>query len=282
MYPEKQPKRSPTVQHKLISRFIVVGDIHKSRPNTSSTDRVGADDRSGAPTNPRDYADRIKLLNRHLSKEKETKLDFVVFNGDMLHSDYDSTIEPLSDLFFRDIDISVPVYPVYGNHDRSTAEEWLSVFGHPVNHYFVSGEYGHILLNSSSPSGGRQVCSQEDLDFLSNALTSLNNKKGVFVFCHIPRFSGMRENPSHDSPECTEILSLLKSQSNLVSVFNSHFHEEDRILERHNIKNCFTGHFAHYGLNYYGYRIVEIYDDGQVITKQVDVSNTRTRHLDTL
>lgn len=254
----------------LKHRFIIVGDMHRDLINTSSTSKVGVDDRTGSPTTPRPYNERYSLLLNSLVKEKQKGLDFVVFNGDLIHSNQSiQTLESVKNEF--DSKLNIPLYATLGNHDRINNSNWNNVFGHNQNHYFSVGDFGYILLNSSNENGDRQVC--EGYDFLANAFEQLKTKKGVFVITHIPRYAGVRNNSSYDSPECTDILNLFKNQSNLISVTNSHFHEEDRIFKKNNHDVWFTGHFAHYGLNYYGYRVVEIDKNNNVYTSIFDVSN---------
>lgn len=267
----------------IIQRFVVVGDMHKDYINTSSTSQVGVDFRGGVPTEPREYNDRFNLLLQSLKIQKDTKgLDFVAFNGDIIHSTYTDRITPLTEVKnLVSSQVGVPLYASYGNHDRATNVEWFSVFGHNRDHAYSVGDYGYIFINTSDETGARQICISEI--FLETKLQEFNNKKGVFVFAHIPRYGGIRaDDPSYDSPQCDNIMNMFTNQDNLLGVFHSHFHEEDRMFVKDNKNYIFTGHFAQYGLNYYGYRIVEIHDNGEVICTQYNVTNNTVRYTNVL
>lgn len=174
----------------------------------------------------------------------------------------------------------VPMYAGYGNHDQVTDAEWLRVFGHRRSHAFSAGDFGHIILQTSDETGARQLCIGEH--FLKTKLAEFADKKGVFVYAHIPRYGDIRPDTKYDSPDCVEIMRILQQASNLYGVFHSHFHEEDRMFKKQGINVLFTGHFAHYGLNYYGCRIVEIQKDGQAVSFQYDATNKRIRYRDKL
>lgn len=257
-------------------RFIVVGDMHKDLPNTDSTHEVGVHDRTGPPVDPTKFIDRFDLLLNNLERERDKGLNFVLFNGDLKHSYNHHTIDDLYDIRNKfNSNIGVGLFAGYGNHDRVTDDEWYSVFGHRRSHSFAIGDYGFIILNTSTTDGSRDIC--RDQDFLANAFDMYKDKKGVFVFAHIPRYSGFKEPGTGDSPDCPVILDLFENQENLISVIHSHFHFEDRIFENEGYDNWFTGHVAHYGMPYYGYRIVEISESGTIKTMIYDMTDKLTR-----
>ena len=73
-------------QSEVIQRFIVVGDIHAKLTNHSSTTTSGVDDRTGPIVTPKLFVDRFDLLLNNLVKEESKRLDFVLFNGDLIHT----------------------------------------------------------------------------------------------------------------------------------------------------------------------------------------------------
>lgn len=266
----------------VIQRFIVIGDLHMQMPNTSSTDTSGIDDRTGPPLKPEGFPDRFALLLRHLRKEKQHGgLDFVICNGDLVHSNSE---DPAASLMAIKKEIEqaagAPLYAGYGNHDRLSDEAWLHVFGHRRNYAFSAGDYGHIILQTSDETGKRQVCPGEA--FLQENLNRFADKKGVFVYAHIPRYGGIRPGTKYDAPECKGMMDVLRAAPNLCGVFHSHFHEEDRLFRKQGINILFTGHVAHYGLNYYGCRTVEIRKDGTLTAFQHDMTNEVIRYKDLL
>ena len=277
--PEKEPpvieKEPPVIENKIIQRFIVVGDIHANLPNTDSTDKSGVYDRTGPFTVPKLFVDRFDLLLNNLVKEERNQLDFVLFNGDLIHSIDKPILPRLKEVkeSYR-AKVKAPMYASVGNHDRATDEEWKEAIGHNRAHAFEKGEYGYIILRSSDEKGARVICL--DKEFLEEKLIEFESKKGVFVFSHIPRYTG--NAGKNDSPECTDILTLFQNQENLKLVFHSHFHFEDRAFLKDGVNYVFSGHVAIYGLDYYGYRIVEIYEDGTVKTTMMDMTRGVVRN----
>lgn len=264
-------------RNEIIQRFIVVGDIHAKLTNHSSTDTSGVDDRTGPIVSPKLFVDRFDMLLNNLVREEDNRLDFVLFNGDLIHTSKEPTVPRLKevkDLF--DAKVSVPMYVSVGNHDLATDEEWKEAIGHSRTHAFEIGDYGYIIIRSSDENGSRQTCL--DKEFLEQKLMDFESKKGVFVFSHIPRYAGVRPGTRGDSPECADILTLFQNQENLKLVFHSHFHEEDRTFVKDGVNYAFSGHVAMYGLDYYGYRVVDIYKDGAVKTTMIDMTRNVIRN----
>ena len=258
-------------QSEIVQRFIVVGDIHAKLTNHSSTDTSGVDVRIGPIVEPKLFVDRFDLLLNNLVKEECNRLDFVLFNGDLIHTSKEPTVPRLKEI--KDLyhaKVSVPMYASVGNHDLATDQEWIEAIGHSRTHAFEIGDYGYVIIRSSDEDGARQICLDEE--FLKQKLIEFERKKGVFVFSHIPRYDGVRPGTKGDSPNCADILTLFQNQENLKLVFHSHFHEEDRTFLKDGVNYAFSGHVAMYGLDYYGYRIVDIFKDGAVRTTMIDMT----------
>lgn len=260
-----------STKKEVIQRFIVVGDIHAKLTNHSSTDTSGVDDRTGPIVMPKLFDERFDLLLNNLVKEESNRLDFVLFNGDLIHTSKSPTIPRLTEIkeLYR-AKVKAPMYASVGNHDLATEEEWIEAIGHSRTHAFEIDEYGYIIIRSSDENGARQICL--DKDFLEQKLIEFKSKKGVFVFSHVPRYAGVRPGTKGDSPDCADILTLFQNHKNLKLVFHSHFHEEDRVFLKDGVHYAFSGHVAMYGLDYYGYRIVDIYEDGTVKTTMIDMT----------
>lgn len=252
-----------------IHRFAILGDTHATRDNTSSTDTVGVDNRSGPPTEPSKAAERMDFFRDSILREHAHRgLDFVIHIGDIVHSG-DSVSEHAA---FRSSvfdTLPMPWYVTYGNHDRISEEEWQRVYGQPRDYAFVVGSYGFVILNSSDTDGSYTVCVSQD--FLAKSLSELSDCKGVFFVSHVPRFAGFRpdavlETSGADSPDCRDIMEMLANAGNLICCIHGHWHWINNIMMFRAIPMVFVSHFAHFGTDYYGLRIIEIYDDGSVYT----------------
>ncbi|MCC5790235.1 MAG: metallophosphoesterase [Opitutales bacterium] len=270
--PEPEPEAEPRPEG-LVDRFAVIGDTHYPRKTFHGTRHVGVDhrERSLRPE-PSEIEDRMDLLNDAIAREKRGKgLDFLVHIGDIVHS---SGTKEDHRWFQNEILAAhgIPSYVCYGNHDRLEEEDWQDVYGQGRNHAFSRNGFGYIILNSSDTEGARQLCIGQD--FLQEHLKAFRDLKGVFLITHIPRFqTGFRGDerlgPSYgsDSPQCDEIMAMLEESPNLICCVSGHFHEHNGIIHNRGIPTVFTNHFGHYGVNQYGLRIFEVYDDGAVFAR---------------
>ena len=216
-------------------RFAVVGDLHWTQNNGS--------------VSPGGYAARISALITALEAENTADgLDFIVFNGDLIHDDPND----LSDLKIVLDGLTVPYYVVYGNHDRATDSAWNTLWGYTRSHSFESGNYAIICPATSNTSGDYLAV---DTTWLQNQIDSFSAKTGIFIICHI-----QQDNVYAYGVNAPAVRTIFENTANLKGVFYSHNHNENHVyyVDAGDVKYCFTGHCAHWGLNYYSYRIVEI------------------------
>lgn len=82
-------------------RFIVASDGHFGQPKT-------------------DYTRTHSLLMESINAEEQ--VDFVVFNGDLIHDD--PALMPQVKLYFDTL--KSPYYVTRGNHDRVSNQEWCA------------------------------------------------------------------------------------------------------------------------------------------------------------
>lgn len=224
------------------------------------------------------YQNRMQLVIDNLIREKKNRgLDFFIGNGDIVHSestDFGSPNEMLIEVLDNYFDnVGVPYYITAGNHDRINDNDWIDIVGEHRHTSFEFGDFGFIVADSSDTSGSRQICLNDT--FIENKLNEFSDKKGVFFFSHIPRFrSDFHPEENAKSPQCEHIMELIGETDNVILMSSGHFHEWDNIVTNTGIDVplFFNGHVSNYGVNYYGYRIFEVYED-KVITKQFDMTN---------
>jgi len=90
------------------------------------------------------------------------------------------------------------------------------------------------------------------------------------VVLHIPPHSWVPESPF---VECKETLDLLHSYKNVKAVFHGHDHSLDAVFYTAKLPHFFDAHIGgNWGTNYRGYRIVEVTEDDQIMTYQVNAS----------
>ena len=251
------------IEGEPVFRFVSFSDSHYGI-NDSSRGNDGL------------YQNRMQLIIDNIVAEREGKgLDFVLANGDIVHSssaDFPNSeammIEVINDYFSQ---LNLPIYSTAGNHDWINTDKWNDLFGHHRSHAFEHKDFGFIVADSSDLTGARQICIDEG--FVEDKVIEYADKKGIFFVSHIPRFSGGFSTPDRDSPDCDRINTALENADNVILSTHGHFHHEDNKINR-NVPAFFEGHISDYGVNYYGYRVYEVFED-RVKTYMWDMTNQR-------
>lgn len=200
----------------------------------------------------KNYSDFVNAANEF---NKVNKIDFFVINGDIIHNDKEF-FQPAKNALDN---LSMKYYVSKGNHDAATPEEWLTIWGQPMNYDFTIDNNAFLIL-STSDLEGTYLC--PDLSWLENKLKEHKEKENIFLFMHI--------NPVAQTKfavECDQILSLLAEYKNVKAVFNGHDHDHDEIMIKNNIPFVFDGRFGgSWGLDYRGFRVVEIDQNNTIST----------------
>lgn len=118
-------------------RIIIAGDGHYGQFNIPIS-------LNGDVTN----YDKIRheMMINFLNHEVECcGVDFVVFNGDNVHDDAGL----LNDVMNYYDQLNTTYYVVHGNHDYSTEDQWLDIWGYSWNHLVEKGNWAFILASSS-------------------------------------------------------------------------------------------------------------------------------------
>ncbi|ERM80190.1 hypothetical protein P872_14300 [Rhodonellum psychrophilum GCM71 = DSM 17998] len=187
----------------------------------------------------------------------EEGVDFVVFNGDLIHDEpaFMPQVKRVYD------SLNVPYYPVKGNHDQISEEDWEAIWGIPANHAFVHGDaFGFVLANSSNQQG-EYLC--VDTIWLKERLEAFKGFSHVFIFIHISQ----RDWTKHGIA-CEEVLDLIGSYPNVRATFHGHDHDVDGIMYHLKKPYLWSGHFGgSWGSPHPGYRICTLGEDGKVTTQ---------------
>ncbi len=216
-----------------VFRFAVASDGHYGQPDT---------------TYEKDFANLAKWFKA----EKKKKLDLIFINGDLFHDDpvFLPKVKTSFDQF------PTPYYVTRGNHDRVSEETWKNTWGYTPNHDFAIGDYAFLLADTSNEKG-EYLCA--DAAWLEQALQKHADKKWVFVFLHIPPNKKWTEH----GVDCSPVQELLEKTPNVAGIFHGHDHEIDDRKLSGGKPYFFDGHFGgNWGTAYKGYRIVEIFANG--------------------
>lgn len=227
-------------------RFAIASDGHYGQPGT-------------------DYKKNHENIVQWINEAHDINpLDFVIFNGDLVHDRPDLLREVKTNYFDQ---LKVPFYAIPGNHDHADATIWKSVFGYEDNYSFEKSGVGFILANTSDTKGA-YLC--PDKNFLKQELEKFKSLKTVLVVLHIPPHFWVPESPFVD---CPETINLLHSYSNVKAAFHGHDHSLDAVFYTNKLPHFFDAHFGgNWGTKYKGYRIVEVDETNKITTYQVNAS----------
>jgi 3',5'-cyclic AMP phosphodiesterase CpdA len=229
----------PSSKQRFKVRFATASDAHFGQAGTDF-DRF--------------HREMIDWLN---DESRGKGLDFVVFNGDMVHDD-PSLLPKLKERLNK---LEMPYFVNRGNHDKASPEVWKQTWGYPENHDFERGDYAFLLASTSNEKGDYLPA---DVSWLRDRLDFYKGKLGIFPFLHIGQVKFTQHSISR--PEVTD---LLEQAPNVVAVFHGHDHDIDNVIHWKNRRYFFDGHMGgNWGTNYRGYRIVEVPEEGRIRTYQ--------------
>ncbi len=217
---------------------------------------VASDGHFGQPET--DFRRFHRELVLWLNEESRGKgLDFVIFNGDLIHDD--PRFLPQVKMAYDGL--KVPYLVTKGNHDMASSQEWKKTWGYEENHAFVRDSFAFLLVSTSNEEG-KYLCA--NADWLSDQLAVYKEKTKIFVFMHINQNGVTRHAVS-----CPEVSALLQQTPNVAAIFHGHDHDQDNVIYQNGRAYFFDGHMGgSWGTSYRGYRIVEVDDAGGVLTYQ--------------
>ncbi|CAN5404586.1 hypothetical protein BH10BAC2_BH10BAC2_43470 [soil metagenome] len=193
------------------------------------------------------------------AEQKGRGLDFTVINGDVYHD----AIEMLPFVKQHWDKLGMPYYVSHGNHDKAAEKVWEQTWNSKWHHTFEQHDAAFLVLNTADETG-KYIC--PDLAWTKEHLEKFQSKKQLFVFMHITPFSWTK-----NGIPCPELTEMFASQKNLKAVFHGHDHDQDNVKENNGKYYFFDGHIAgNWGTDYRGYRIVEVFKSGDVITYQMN------------
>lgn len=232
---------------KLKFRFALASDIHYGQPGTGFEQNT---------------ANMVKWLNDDHAKNH---LDMVIINGDLVHNRPDLLPEIKTKYLDK---LSVPYQTIPGNHDFADAVVWKSVFNYEDHYTVEHGDIAFVLANTADTKG-KYVC--PDNSFIKQSLDKFKDKKVVFVVLHIPPVKWLNDEGFLDCPETVEIL---HAYPNVKAAFHGHDHLLDGVRYTGNkFPHFFDSHIGgDWGTDYRGYRVVEINEQNEIYTYQVNAS----------
>ncbi|WP_295652217.1 metallophosphoesterase [uncultured Mucilaginibacter sp.] len=233
---------------KLKLRFAICSDLHYGQEGTDFDQNA---------------ANIVKWMNE---EHAANHLDRVIINGDLVHNRPD-LLPVLKERFFDKI--AVPYHTIPGNHDFADTAIWKKAFGYEDKYVIEQGDIAFVFANTADTKGV-YVC--PDNAFLKASFDKLTDKKMIFVILHIAPVQWLKEEATVFL-DCPDTVKLLHSYPNIKAVFHGHDHSLDGVRYTDKLPHFFDSHTGgNWGTDYKGYRIVEVSDDNQVYTYQVNAS----------
>jgi 3',5'-cyclic AMP phosphodiesterase CpdA len=228
-------------KRKRIMRFVIGSDSHYGQKDTPYRQYLET------------AVDRITL------QHKSSPFDFAVINGDIVHDDisYFGEAKKILD------SLPMTYYVTQGNHDMANPQQWESAWNRPLNYDIRKGQTAMLFASTSNAKGEYLP---PDLDWLEARFREYGTIKDILLFIHIPpvKFTA-------NAIESKRFIDMVKNQSNLRAVFHGHEHDKDSIIWHNNIPYIFDGHIGgSWGVQYRGFRVVELYSDGALMTYMMD------------
>ncbi|HLO79680.1 MAG TPA: metallophosphoesterase [Chitinophagaceae bacterium] len=226
---------------KRVMRFVIGSDSHYGQKETPYREYLQT------------AVDRITL------QHKASPFEFAVINGDIVHDDisYFGEAKKILD------SLPMTYYVTQGNHDKANPQQWETAWNRPLNYDIRKGETAMLFASTSNEKGEYLP---PDLDWLEGKFREYNTVKHILLFIHIPpvKFTA-------NAIESKRFIEMVKAQSNLRAVFHGHEHDKDSIIWHNNIPYIFDGHIGgSWGVQYRGFRVVELYSDGALMTYMMD------------
>jgi hypothetical protein len=224
-------------------RFAVASDPHYGQPKTEYDTMINT------------VISQINLTHQLLP------FDFCVFNGDLIHNE-----KPFLQQVKQQLNkLTMPWYVTRGNHDMVSEDEWKSAFGMPLNHDVIVKDYGIILGDTSNEKG---TYLPADLYWLKATLEKHRSRNYCFLFLHIPQAKWTANGV--DNPA---FFPLIEQYPNLKAVFHGHEHDQDSFRMHKQVPFFFDAHVGgSWGTDYKGFRIVELMEDGNLLTYMMNPS----------
>jgi Icc protein len=212
------------------------------------------------------YDNMIAWLNEEKNKNG---LDFVIMNGDLFHDNPAFLPEVKSKLD----NLIMPFYVTHGNHDKVEEAIWKKTWNMSFNYVIEMDESVLLVLNTADEFGWEMGVNkplyQELLNWTGELLNLSDAKKNLFIIMHIPFHDFEKGNDVR--PGYSELIDLFNKQSNLKAVFHGHIHTLDGAYTSGGKHYFFDSHIAgSWGTAYNGYRIVEVFKSGEILTYQMN------------
>jgi 3',5'-cyclic AMP phosphodiesterase CpdA len=225
------------LKKKVRLRFAVASDAHYGQPDTPYEAMMDT------------------IIQKINGFHQENPLDFCVMNGDIIHNE--KQFMPQAKLKLDQF--TMPFYVTRGNHDMVSADYWQEVWGSPLNHQ-VEVKKSLVLLGDTATEAGKYV--SPDLEWLKVQLDAHKNTKNIFLFLHIPQAKWTK-----NGIETPAFFELIKNYPNIRAVFHGHEHDQDGVQLVGNLPFLFDSHVGgSWGTPHKGFRVVELLNDGTLIT----------------
>lgn len=252
--------RDLPANRKIKLRFAIASDLHYGQKNTP-------------------FEEYAAKMVEWINKEKTDRgLDLFFINGDITH-DKAEMLTQLRDKYL--VNLKVPYYCIKGNHDYvdekegSPTQSWNKVWGYDSNHSIVHKDFAFVMADTTVAAKSN-VYLAADKEWLANEFKKHAKAPGIFSFIHIHQRNNMKGWPAHGVKNADEVkkgdavMNLLETTPNVRGVFHGHNHNETKMWVSGERRYFFDSHVGGGWGAPMGYRIVEVDEDHNMVTYQMD------------
>ncbi len=201
-----------------------------------------------SPSGTRYYKQSLKKMREFVQEMNDSKVDFLIHLGDFKDEAPDKKEEDTL-RFLKEIEqvyseFNGPRYHCIGNHDVDsiTKKQFLSVIENTgiskdQSYYsFDSKGFHFVVLDANYDKKGIDQFYKEGADWQDPNIPAAQvdwlkqdlkmNNLPTIIFCHHPLFKYFRKGNKFHVNNFKEIQEIINSDSNTISVFQGHVHQE--------------------------------------------------------
>lgn len=195
-----------------------------------------------------DMLDRINIIhNNH-------PIDYLVHNGDLVYDDETLHSDVITNFFDR-LPAGIDWYPVFGNHDWATDDEWKDYYGVSKSYTFENDLYGFVVAETGQPRDSESAGNYTGADarWLESAIDGFADKENVFVFMHIAPFNDTDQYGTDDPDVRTQL-----ARDEVRVTFLGHNHDKNGVETNDGGTYAYCGRYGGFSDTTLGLRLVDL------------------------
>ena len=197
-------------------------------------------------------------LNAFIDKMNSSKVDIIVFSGDMVSRSKKDEIESFAQTIKR---LKKPYYIVLGENDVHknggiSKEDFMSYMNYhdkylktniPNYKVNLSGKLTMLVLDGAPPvvKNTHGYYNEKTLAWFEKTL-SQNRKRGIIIFQHFPVVAP-EDNYKYETLDAHKYINIAKGYTNILFIASGHFNKKYEFVDENRLRHISTPSFAETG-----------------------------------